>query len=99
MQGRGFDSLSHPTLSQTDTTMSTDTPLPPLIPKHANTYFYAPGYQTKWGSESCTTCRRAPEGQGQRLPYQIIPKILRAFRSKYAPHVGKKQIVKQNVIL
>ena len=26
--------------------------------------------------------------------YQIIPRILRAFRSKYAPHIGKKQIAK-----
>ena len=67
---------------------------PPLIPKHADTYFYAPGFIHNKTLVPCSPCRRAPEGQGQRLPYQIIPAILRAFRSKYAPHVGKKQEAK-----
>jgi len=28
--------------------------------------------------------------------YEIRPSILRAYRSKYAPHVGKKQLAKRN---
>lgn len=46
--------------------------------------------------EEWTAMNSSPRKPAPWIPtrYQIIPAILRAFRSKYAPHVGKKQLAR-----